>query len=130
MTPAPTEQALGGFGCVLIIEDNHDVRVALRNSLEDEGYRVLSVTDGRRALELLERLRGQLPELILLDLMLPVMDGWEFAERVRSSEELSHIPIAVISAFDRQPPLGAVEYLRKPIKAEELLRLVARYCRR
>lgn len=130
MTPTSTDQALAGPSYVLVIEDDHDIRVAVRNILEDEGYRVLSVTDGRRALEMLERMRGQPPDLILLDLMLPVMDGWEFAERVRSVDGLRRIPIAVISAFERQPPAGAVEYLRKPIKPEALLRLVARHCHR
>ena len=58
------------------------------------------------------------------------MDGWEFVERLRSTDGLSHIPIAVISAFEREPPDGVVDYLRKPIKPEALLRLVARHCHR
>ena len=121
-------QAVGSPGCVLVVEDDHDVRVAVRNALEDEGYRVLSVTDGRRALELLERAGVEPPDLILLDLMLPVMDGWEFAARLRSTPHLSGIPVAVMSAFDRAPPDGVVEYLRKPVKAEALVELAARYC--
>ena len=130
LTPSSTEQALASPGCVFVIEDDHDVRVALRNILEEEGYRVVSVTDGRRALEALQRMRRQPPDLILLDLMLPVMDGWEFAGHVRSIDGLSHVPIAVISAFEREPPDGIVEYLRKPLKPEALLRLVARHCHR
>ncbi len=121
-------QAVSSPGCVLVVEDDHDVRVAVRNALEDEGYRVLSVTDGRRALELLDRAGVEPPDLILLDLMLPVMDGWELAARLQSTPHLSGIPIAVMSAFDRIPPAGVVEYLRKPVKPEALLELVARYC--
>ncbi len=130
MTLSSTEPALAGPSCVLVIEDDHDARVALRNILEEEGYRVVSVTDGRRALDTLERMRAEPPQLILLDLMLPVMDGWQFIERLRAAHGLSQIPIAVISAFEREPPEGVVEYLRKPIKLEALLRLVARHCHR
>ncbi|HWE27520.1 MAG TPA: response regulator [Polyangia bacterium] len=114
---------------VLVIEDDHDVRVAVRSALEDEGYRVLSVTDGRCALEILER-GAELPDLILLDLMLPVMDGWEFAARIRSVARWSRIPVAVMSAFDRAPPPGIVTFLRKPVKRDALVQLTERYCRR
>lgn len=127
----PTESGandVGATGCVLVVEDDHDVRVSVRNTLEDEGYRVLSVTDGRRALELLDRAGVQPPDLILLDLMLPVMDGWEFAARLRAIPRLRGIPVAVMSAFEREPPADVVEYLKKPVRAEALLALVAQYC--
>lgn len=124
----PLQQSPGTPGAVLVVEDDHDVRVAVRRLLEEEGYRVLSVTDGRLAFELLERLAAPLPDLILLDLMLPVMDGWEVAERLRSTPSLREIPVAAMSAFDRMPPEGIVEFLRKPLKPEALLDLVARYC--
>jgi CheY-like chemotaxis protein len=125
-----TELGLEGPGTVLVVEDDHDVRVAVRIILEDEGYRVLSVTDGRRALEMLERAVTELPSLILLDLMLPVMDGWEFAARLRSAVRFSRIPIAVMSAYDRAPPPGIVALLRKPVKPDALVALAERYCRR
>lgn len=127
MVPAG-EQGLALPGTVLVLEDDHDVRVAVRNTLEDEGYRVWSVTDGRRALELLER-GAEPPDLILLDLMLPVMDGWEFAARIRSVARWSRIPVAAMSAYDRGPPPGVVAFLRKPVSPEALVQLAERHCR-
>ena len=114
-------------GRVLLVEDDHDVRVAVRLTLEDEGYQVDSATDGRRALELLDR-SAQLPDLIVLDLMMPGMDGWEFANRLREHARLRSIPVVVISAFDDLPPPGIVAFLRKPLKLDSLLKLAARYC--
>lgn len=115
-------------GTVLVVEDDHDVRVAIRNALEDEGYTVLSVADGRRALELLDSIAALPPNLILLDLMLPVMDGWEFATRLRAKTRLHSIPVAIISAFDELPPPGIVAFLKKPLNFDALLQLTARYC--
>ena len=127
MVPVAAE-GLQPPGTVLVVEDDHDVRVAVRNTLEDEGYRVLSVTDGRHALELIEH--SAPPDLILLDLMLPVMDGWEFVERVRADARWSAIPIVAMSAYDRQPPEGIVAFLKKPVRLEALTHLAERFCRR
>ena len=114
-------------GSILVVEDDHDIRVSVRALLEDEGFQVLTVTDGRSALELLER--GDRPRLILLDLMLPVMDGWHFAERVRVRPRLAGIPIVIMSAYDDPPPpAGAVGFVKKPLDVDQLLRLVAAHC--
>jgi len=113
-------------GSVFVVEDDHDVRVAVRLILEDEGYLVDSATDGRRALERLER--SDPPDLILLDLMMPGMDGWEFASRLRAHPRLRGIPIVVISAFDELPPPGIVAFLRKPLRSDAVLQLAERYC--
>ena len=115
---------------VLLAEDNEINQQIAVELLSGAGAEVTVASDGRRALEALQRMRRQPPDLILLDLMLPVMDGWEFAGHVRSMDGLSHIPIAIISAFERDPPDGVIEYLRKPIKPEALLRLVGRHCHR
>ena len=113
---------------VLLVEDDHEIRVSVRNLLEDEGYRVLTATNGRTALEMLARSEVK-PSLILLDLMLPVMDGWRFAERLRAIPELADIPIAVVSAYDEPPaPPGIVGFLRKPLRDTTLLELVDAYC--
>lgn len=115
-------------GSVLVIEDDHDIRVSVRSLLEDEGYRVLSVANGLAALSLLER-TDELPHLILLDLMLPVMDGWHFAERLRLNPRFANIPVAIMSAYeDPPPPEGAVAFVKKPVVAEVLLRLVSAHC--
>lgn len=121
-------QAPASRGTILVIEDDHDIRVHVRSLLEDEGYTVLSVADGRSALELLERTQPA-PRLILLDLMLPVMDGWDFAARLRARPRLAGIPVVVMTAYDSPPPLiPTVAVVRKPIDADALLALVADHC--
>lgn len=113
---------------IMIIEDDHDIRVGIRSLLEDEGFRVLTLTNGRSALDMLERAQ-ELPCLIVLDLMLPVMDGWNFAERLRDRPRLAAIPIAIMSAYeDPPPPAGVVGFLKKPVDTEALLQLVSIYC--
>ncbi len=123
MVPATMTDA--DRGTILLVEDDHDIRVALRTMLEDEGYRVLTVTDGRAALALLERTTP--PQLILLDLMLPVMDGWELARELRARPHLAAIPIVVITAFDRVPPPQAAAVLKKPLDPDHLLRTIERH---
>ena len=76
---------------ILLVEDDRDFADAMTDVLEDEGYRVVVALNGRQALDLLET-RQCTPFLILLDLMMPVMDGWEFSARVRESPAAS-IPI-------------------------------------
>ena len=113
---------------VMVIEDDHDIRVSVRALLEDEGYKVLTVTNGLSALSTLER-AAELPSLILLDLMLPVMDGWHFAERMRLNPRLANIPVVIMSAYeDPPPPEGVLGFLKKPVDDEALLRVVSAHC--
>jgi CheY-like chemotaxis protein len=113
---------------VLLVEDDHDVRVSVRSLLEDEGYVVLTVADGRSALELLQQ-RLPRPSLIILDLLLPLMDGWHVVARLRQNDELAQIPIVILSAWrELVPPPGAVGVLHKPFDAHALLQLVAEHC--
>lgn len=113
---------------VMVIEDDHDIRVSVRALLEDEGYKVLTVTNGLSALSTLER-SAELPSLILLDLMLPVMDGWHFAARMRLNPRLANIPIVIMSAYeDPPPPEGVRGFLKKPVDDEALLRVVSAHC--
>ena len=128
MNTATNTYAFESRGTILVVEDDHDIRVGVRTLLEDEGFRVLTVTDGRSALDLLER-ASEPPRLILLDLMLPVMDGWRFAELLRKRPRLARIPIVIMSAYEEPPPPdGIVGFLKKPVDAEALLRLMAPYC--
>ncbi len=122
----PTNVVQAGRRSVLVVEDDHDIRVALRNMLEDEGYHVDTATDGRSALQVLEAAATR-PDLILLDLMLPVMDGWELARELRARPHLAAIPIVVITAFDRVPPPQAAAILKKPLVPDHLLRTIARH---
>ena len=114
---------------ILIVEDDADLREALSEVLRDEGYAVAMAADGREALD---RLRGESrPSLILLDLTMPVMTGWQFRDAQRQDPDLSEIPVVVLSASDRlaekMGPLGVADYVRKPIELDRLLRLIERY---
>ncbi|HWE30205.1 MAG TPA: response regulator [Polyangia bacterium] len=125
---APSAHVFESRSTVMVVEDDHDIRVGVRSLLEDEGFRVLTVTNGRSALDVLER-ASELPSLIILDLMLPVMDGWHFAEQVRARPRLAGIPIVIMSAYDDPPPpAGVVGFIKKPLNPDTLLHLVSTYC--
>jgi CheY-like chemotaxis protein len=116
---------------ILVVEDNSLTRAALLLALSEQRYEVEGVADGQEALECLE-LREQ-PDLILLDLTMPRMDGWEFLEQRQRNPSLAGIPVIVLSAEDRSAGsrvrcLGADDFLSKPVDPEVLLRVVGRYC--
>ncbi len=94
-----------------------------------EGYRAESVANGRAALEYL--LKGDVPELILLDLMMPVMDGWEFRRRQREHPQFASVPVVILSALDqsRAADVDGEAFLKKPLDFDRLLELVRRFCR-
>ena len=116
---------------ILIVEDDLDLREALSEVLRDEGYTVAMAADGREALDHLRR--QPRPSLILLDLTMPVMNGWQFRAEQRQDPDLSGIPVVVLSAgerlADQVAALGINDYVRKPIELSHLLRLIERYCR-
>jgi CheY-like chemotaxis protein len=115
---------------ILIVEDDSDLRQALSEVLRDEGYSVAMAADGREALD---RLRRDLrPSLILLDLTMPVMNGWQFRAEQRQDPALSAIPVVVLSAgehlAEQMVPLGIDDYVAKPIELNHLLQTIERYC--
>ena len=116
-----------GTGPVLIIEDDPDIRSSLATLVEFEGYPSVTAPDGRVALEIL---RGTpRPRLILLDLMMPGMDGWELHARLRADPELASIPLAVITAASDARGIAqrlGVEVFAKPFDVEKVLDLVRR----
>lgn len=113
---------------ILIIEDDREVREALVDALEDEGYAVVSAIDGVDALELLKS--GFVPRLMLLDLTLPRMGGEEFNRAVAANPSWSSIPVVVFSADpevkSRAAAMGAAAALSKPVKLDELYSVAAR----
>jgi CheY-like chemotaxis protein len=114
---------------VLIVDDDRDIRETLRELLELEGW---TATTARNGAEALERMRQSAPGLVLLDLVMPVMDGVEVCRRRAADPELARIPVAVISAVvgldARLAQLDIAGYLEKPVKIETLLETVRRYC--
>ena len=114
---------------VLIVEDDADTRDMIGRFLELEGYAVETAANGRQALDRLDA--GSSACVILLDLMMPVMDGWEFRRIQVSHSALSKIPVIVFSAAgrDRMSQIDANDYLAKPVDLDELLDRISRYCR-
>jgi two-component system chemotaxis response regulator CheY len=112
---------------ILVIEDDHDTRVSLRQNLEREGYYVFSAANGRQGLELLKRIKP--PCLILLDVVMPLMNGAEFIAAIKSDPVMHLIPVVLVSAFpDIAKTLVAKEFLQKPINLSVLLDIVSRHC--
>ena len=123
-TPAP------GVSSVLVVEDDADLRAAVADILEDAGFEVHVAENGQDALHVVGELgtHGQRPCLVLLDLMMPVMDGFAFMAHVRADPALCQLPVVVFSASVREPPEGARAMLRKPFEIPLLLDTVAGFC--
>jgi CheY-like chemotaxis protein len=111
---------------VLVIEDDHDLRVLLRQALEEAGFLVFSAPHGKGGLEVLRDTRP-LPSVIVLDLRMPIMDGWQFVERIRGEEELRELPVIAVTADTATPPPGVNHTLRKPFKANRLVELLRKF---
>jgi two-component system sensor histidine kinase/response regulator len=111
-------------GCVLVVDDNPTNLSVLVNLLRDVGLRVLVATDGESAIEQIEYVK---PDLILLDVMMPGIDGFETCQRLKTNSETSKIPIIFMTALSetvdkvRGLSLGAVDYVTKPFEHEEVL---------
>jgi CheY-like chemotaxis protein len=104
---------------ILVVDDDPEVREALCDVLEDEGYAVVRAANGAEAIRYLRKGR---PRAIVLDLTMPVMDGYEFLDRRASDPSLCDIPVVVVSAtIDARVPHEDVEVIRKPIDLDALL---------
>jgi CheY-like chemotaxis protein len=116
---------------VLIVEDDADLREVYADALGTAGYGVALASDGRQALELLDRHPG-LPCAVLLDLRMPGMDGWELARRLRDSTRWHSLPILVVAAHYRvaeeAQQIGAAGWLQKPVTLERLIAAVRSIC--
>jgi CheY-like chemotaxis protein len=106
---------------ILIVEDDLDIRDALQEILEDEGYEACAAANGAEAFELLNRV--QKPGLVLLDLMMPVMDGYQFLEIFRAKPQFADIPVVVVTAGILVVP-GIAGFIKKPFDTDQLLRMV------
>lgn len=117
-------------GTVLVVEDDPELLLSLSEVIESEGY---CVACARHGLEALGRLRGGIrPSVILLDLMMPIMNGWQFRYEQRQDSDLAKIPVVVVSAkSDSQQHAAWLEadgYISKPIDLDVLFDMLARYC--
>jgi CheY-like chemotaxis protein len=113
---------------ILLIEDDPDLADALLEVLQADGYRVVHAPDGSSALGMLSH--GKLPQVIMLDLMMPNMDGWEFRTEQLRDPRLAKIPVVVLSASgERAHPVDAALVLRKPITLEILVAAARKFIR-
>ena len=118
---------------ILMVEDEEDIAFILRFLLERNGYQVDHAGDGRQALD---RLRGDPPDAVLLDIMLPYHDGLEIVERMRAEDAWRSVPVLMLTAKAREADivraleLGADDYVTKPFQPEEVLARLRRLLRR
>ncbi len=113
---------------ILVVEDNDDVREMMSLTLELEGHDVATASNGRDALNQLRA--GDRPSVILLDLMMPVMNGWEFSQAIESDPVLRAVPIIIVSAATTEliHRTVAAAYLAKPLDMDQLLDVVGGLC--
>ncbi len=116
---------------VMVVEDDETIRDSLIEYLADQGYQTKAAADGKQALDELAA-DPISPCLIVLDLMMPVMDGWTFRAEQMRDPHLAQIPTIVISAYrdlsQQVKDLGLIGYLKKPIDLKKLLSIVAEHC--
>jgi CheY-like chemotaxis protein len=111
---------------VLVIDDNEGLVSLLQRYLTDQTCRVVAATSGEEGLRLAQQLR---PAAIVLDVMMPVMHGWEVLQRLRAHQQTTDIPVIICSVFNNPElaqALGATLFLPKPIRQEEILAALAR----
>ena len=114
----------------MVVEDYDDTRLLLKKGLEGLGYSVLEASNGQEAVDIAERER---PDLILMDLDLPILDGIAATQRIRQQAELENVPIVAVTAYPmsythvKAFAKGCDEYMPKPIDMIELANLVNRY---
>ncbi len=131
-TLPPLNRALAGGGReawpvnrrrVMVVEDDAMIRETLAEALDEEGFEVIEAANGREALD---KLQGERTSLVLLDLMMPVMDGWQFREAQLRDEELADIPVVVLSAV-RDDRVPAVRHFSKPCDLGDLIDTVREF---
>ena len=115
---------------IMVVEDYDDTRMVLKQGLEMLGYNVLEASNGQEAVDIADRER---PDLILMDLDLPILDGIAATQRIRQQEHMESVPIVAVTAYPlsysrvKAFAKGCNEYMPKPIDMSELARVVDRY---
>jgi len=112
---------------VLVVEDDPDIRDLVATELELSGFRVFRAENGAHALEVLKTMPH--PSLILADLMMPVMDGWQLIRALSQDDRLATLPVVVVSAAQQGGPRG-FRRVKKPIELDDLMKIVSELCDR
>jgi CheY-like chemotaxis protein len=113
-----------------VIDDDPNVHDLLRRALSKRGFRVESATDGATGLE---RVHDLMPDAVLLDVLMPGMDGWSVLTALKNDTAVAHIPVVMVSMMDEQSlgfSLGATDYITKPVEPARLSSLLRRLCPR
>jgi CheY-like chemotaxis protein len=112
---------------ILVVEDDQDIRETIETALEMEGYSVATAVNGQEALNYL-RISAK-PNLVLLDMMMPIMGGREFLDILLSDVVLAPIPVFILSAVaNDKNTQGAVGFIKKPADLDVILKMVEKYC--
>jgi CheY-like chemotaxis protein len=123
--PRSAERVLAVEPCAIVVDDDADIREALTDALESEGYRVARAANGREALSLMTAFRGC---VVVLDLMMPVMSGWQVLEAMRADPNLRAVAVVVMTASHDAPP--DVSVVRKPFSISDLVATMRRAAER
>ncbi|MGH7284112.1 MAG: response regulator [Polyangiaceae bacterium] len=111
---------------ILVVEDEAELREMLRDALELNGYAVVTAPEGQAALDAIPRIEELC--LVLLDLLMPGMNGWDFFKELRARPALASVPVVVHSSAPATAPAGATRVLAKPMDLNRLLDVVKEYC--
>jgi len=109
---------------ILLAEDDQDIRDVVQEVLEERGYDVIPARTGRQALDVLALDHASRPDAVILDLMMPIVTGWQVLEEMRHDPELEKIPVIILTAVSQDMPTGATAILRKPFDINELLAIL------
>jgi len=118
---------------ILVVDDNHDIVMITRSTLEKKGFKVVTANNG---LEAIEKLKEQVPDAVILDVMMPDVSGWEVLDFIKNEETTAKVPVILMSARDRGEQVsagyayGADYYLTKPCTRDRLLTAVGQVLRR
>ncbi len=113
---------------ILVVEDDDDIRSVILDLLESEGYRTLAAANGKEALDVLSS--SPKPCLVLLDMMMPIMNGREFLDIIMKDSMLAPLPVLIVSSVaDVSNSKGSVGFLKKPIDIDVILEVVGQYCK-
>ncbi len=111
---------------VLVVEDEDELREMIREALEQNGYAVVTAEHGQDALDKVAGIEQLC--LVILDLFMPVMNGWDFVEKLRQSAGLASVPVVVHSSAPGPTPAGVTRVLQKPVLFDRLLSTVREFC--
>ena len=109
---------------ILVIDDSNTNIVLLEAILETRGYKIMTALSVKEAIPMIEK---ELPDLILLDLLMPEVNGFDFLEKIKNEEKFQGIPVIIVSALtddeniNRTMEMGAVEFIKKPVNIERLV---------